>query len=91
MREEERERSKEREKSGTPIQDERASPQMIVESTNNEGTKSNGPSNSNSGGRTKWERHNDDSNISSDDNEELEEAYQKVERTLAEQQFGINV
>lgn len=38
--------------------------------------------------RTKWERHNDDD--SSDADGELEEAYQKVEQTLAEQQFGIN-
>lgn len=37
--------------------------------------------------RTKWERHDDDS---SDADGELEEAYQKVEQTLAEQQFGIN-
>ena len=41
-------------------------------------------------GRSKWERQYEKPDNSSDEDHELEKAYQIVEQTLAEQQFGIN-
>ena len=42
--------------------------------------------------RSKWDRHVSRGNTpsSEEEDQELEKAYQKVEQTLAQQQFGIN-
>ena len=81
-------RREERERSGTPIQDERRSLSKSPSRQRRDSEKNGGIETlERKNPETKWEKND---NISSDDNEELEKAYQKVEQTLAEQQFGVN-